>query len=710
MPHRLFLFIGLIFALTSVYAQNFVRKPYLQKLGPNQVTFKFRLNLPAEAKLFVGVEVNNLEQKKSSASALDHEILLENLLPNTKYFYKVQLGDLPAASDTSNYFRTAPTVGSKTKFTFWSVGDLYPGPQQAAVYEGFKKFRKGKYTNLFLTVGDNVYMGGGEDSYQSNFFDVYQNGSILQQSGLFPSTGNHDYDGFNRLVDNPAMAYFNSFALPSKAELGGLASNSEAYYSYDYGNVHFVVLDSYAYGVDGKRLFEVDNQQLNWLKADLIQSKQDWTIVYMHFPIYTKGSYDSDAVSDLIKLRETLAPVFDQYKVDLVLTGHSHTMERSKPTVGHYGLSSTFDAAIHQPQLSSGLFDGSENSCPYLFDQSQKTKSGVIYVTNGASGATGRPAGFGKHPVMFFDKKDKIGSFFGEVDGNKLVGKFIDDEGKVMDQFTVLKSKDGTCANCFNTQPNFGCGPSGKPSLLANPLTDYCKDQLVDLTAKGDSLASFTWYDAKGLVVKSNKISLNNSVIGKNTVQVSQVVNGFESEKLTLSMNVHTNPVLENLITTPLQVLPNTFQDFSVKLSDSIKTYTWTLPAGWEGSSQTNSIKIKPTATAGDVKVFGTSSFGCKSNEVKQTVTPLVILATQEPNETIKMYPNPVVGNTITILVPENYIGKEGQWVNSQGQVLSTHKIQNNMQQLLVPISSAGVLLYRVVSQGEVLYVGKVVY
>ncbi len=682
-------------------AQSFIRKPYLQKLGPNSLTVKFRLKESGNATLFWGTDRKNLlSNKVSSASALDHEISIENLNPETFYYYQVKLDDNTMLSDTSWYFKTAPKTGSKSKFSFWSIGDMYPGPQQVAVYEGFKKFRKETYTNLFLTVGDNVYCNGTEECFQSNFFDVYQNGSVLQQSGFYPSTGNHDYDGFAREVDNPAMAYYKSFILPSQGELGGIPSQSEGYYSYDYANVHFVVLESYASGKDGKRLFEKDNIQLNWLKTDLAKNKQDWTIVYFHYPLYTKGSYDSDSNPDLIKLRETLAPIFDQFKVDMVLTGHSHTLERSKPTQKQYGLSSTFDPNLHQPQSSSAAFDNSPNSCPYFFDESKPHKSGVIYVTNGASGSTSRPNGFGKHPIMYFDKKDKVGSFFGEVDGNKFVGKFIDQDGLVMDQFTIFKSKNATCANCFNTQPKSGCGPSGKPNLLSNPLSSYCKGQSVDLQANGDETSSLKWYDTSGNITTGNNFKLANLAFGKTNIQVSQVVNEIESEKLTIPIFAHESHIIQRF-QLPNDLFPFVSNTISLAVNDSIQQYTWTLPKDWEGSSKTNTITFKPSQNGGEIKVFGISPYGCISNEVVQKAQIATVLSLAEFSNSIRIFPNPIQGEQVTIEVPTEFIGSQGQWVNVQGQILSTHHIQNSVQQHVVPSHVSSLLFYQVNHKGE---------
>ncbi|MCP5055221.1 MAG: hypothetical protein GY937_00685, partial [bacterium] len=100
-------------------------------------------------------------------------------------------------------------------------------------------------------------------------------------------------------------------------EAGGVASNTEAYYSFDFGNVHFVALDS----SESDR--SPGGEMLSWLTADLAANQQDWTIAFFHHPPYSKGSHDSDTETPLVEMRTNAVPVLEAGGVDLVLTGHS---------------------------------------------------------------------------------------------------------------------------------------------------------------------------------------------------------------------------------------------------------------------------------------------------------------------------------------------------------------------------------------------------
>src|SRR5699024_7156463 len=100
------------------------------------------------------------------------------------------------------------------------------------------------------------------------------------------------------------------------------------YYSFDYGDIHFVVLSS---GDSSKK--GVGKEQLAWLQSDLASTEKSWIIVSIHNPLYSPGKYGSseDRNGVALALRESLAPVLNQYDVDLVLQGHDHVFALTYP-------------------------------------------------------------------------------------------------------------------------------------------------------------------------------------------------------------------------------------------------------------------------------------------------------------------------------------------------------------------------------------------
>lgn len=429
----------LLLTLTShAWGQKVIRGPYLQMAGPTTMTVRFRTDSPVNAEVSISTDAKTFTRtKKTGAASTEHTILIDSLTANRAYYYRVKTGTT-TLSDSTYFFKTAPAVGSSEKFRFWSLGDMYPGVTQERVYEAFLKYNGATYTNFLMTVGDNTYNGGSDGGFQSNFFDVYQKGTFLRQSPLFMGIGNHDYGGYPHVQDWPEMGYYQIFNLPAKGELGGVPSGSEAYYSFDYGNVHFVSLDSFARGRDEKLLTDPGSEQMAWLIKDLQNTKQRWKIVYFHHAPYTRGTYDSDVWENLKQPRLVVTPILEKYGVDVVLSGHSHVYERSKPIKGYTGLVADFNPAIHFTQTSSGKYNASTNSCPYMFT-TNLTSNGVIYVVNGVGGATGNMRSNGPHPVMETSQAGIGGSMIFDIEGSRLDAKFLTENGTITDQFTIFK-------------------------------------------------------------------------------------------------------------------------------------------------------------------------------------------------------------------------------------------------------------------------------
>jgi len=111
-----------------------------------------------------------------------------------------------------------------------------------------------------LMLGDNAYSDGTDEEYQLAVFDMYQ--ELLINSVLWPTLGNHD--GHSADSATQTGPYYDIFSLPAAGQSGGLASGTEAYYSFDYGNIHFVCLDSY----DSDR--SKTGVMLSWLENDLL--------------------------------------------------------------------------------------------------------------------------------------------------------------------------------------------------------------------------------------------------------------------------------------------------------------------------------------------------------------------------------------------------------------------------------------------------------
>jgi 3',5'-cyclic AMP phosphodiesterase CpdA len=381
----------------------------------------------------------------------EHVVQVTGLLPDTRYFYSIGNANLILQSGSDNFFRTAPLASTSRRLAFSVFGDC--GRDQ----NSFRTLSLRSYLNnttsnradLMLLLGDNAYNSGTDAEYQAEFFTPYGS-SILKNHVLFPAPGNHDYgDNGGFFQGDNVLPYYNHFTVPTNGECGGVASGSKAYYSYNWGNVHFLSLDSYGKEtVSQFKLYDTASPQVQWIKRDLAANTRPWVVAYWHHPPYTMGSHNSDTEFDLVSLRQNLLTILERYGVDLVMCGHSHNYERSYLIRNHYGFESSFSEANNAVSLSSAKYDGSANSCPYIVTN-QKEKHGTVYVVSGSAGADGGVQGSFPHAAMPYSIDDG-GMFYFEVEGNRLDAKFLHINGTVADKFTIMKSVGNNTAQTIN--------------------------------------------------------------------------------------------------------------------------------------------------------------------------------------------------------------------------------------------------------------------
>lgn len=236
-----------------------------------------------------------------------HKAIVSGLEPGSSYTYKV--GDGAHWSETGSF----TTDDGDDRANFIVISDV-----QASSFEDFEAAAK-VVDKAFETMPEADFLanlGDFTNDCTNEQWDAYSKafGHISMNTTLAPVVGNHDTD---------SHWFENMFALDISQSVQILTGVN---YSFDYGNVHFAVVNT-------NDLISVSEAQLAWLKNDMNATSADWKVVLMHKAPYSLGK--DGKWPDALYLQETLAAVCDETSVDLVMSGHDHMYLRTKPLNGN---------------------------------------------------------------------------------------------------------------------------------------------------------------------------------------------------------------------------------------------------------------------------------------------------------------------------------------------------------------------------------------
>jgi hypothetical protein len=402
-------------------ASDHDRAPYVQRVGAREATLVWRTLKGSDTVARFGTSSDALVNEVASADrTVRHEVRLTGLEPNTRYYYAVGSSDAPPAADARQFFfETAPLPGTRRRFRAWVLGDSGSGDRHPiAVRNAMWNFVGPEHLAMFLHLGDIAYESGTATELTNHFFAPFQR--VTANVPVWPAFGNHEARESD--AGDGSGPFFDAFVLPRAAEAGGAPSGSEAYYAFDYGNVHFVVLDS------SESPRDPNGAMLTWLRRDLAESPREWLIAMWHHPPYSKSNHDSDVEAELVDMRTHAVPILEAAGVDLVLSGHSHGYERSCLVSGAYDTPTT--AAGHIVDARDGDALG-----PYRKERGTSAR-GTVYVVAGHGGR--ELADVGQHPLMC-RSESAHGSLILDVDGDRLTVQNLRDDGQVTDRFTIVK-------------------------------------------------------------------------------------------------------------------------------------------------------------------------------------------------------------------------------------------------------------------------------
>ena len=327
-----------------------------------------------------------------------HEATLTGLTPNTKYEYRVGYG----TDRRSDWYRLE-TAGA-------SVYDvlIYPD-SQSGDYSQWEEIVKSSAlrnprTALYISMGDLV--DNGEHAYQ---WRTWLN-SIKPLSANVPlatTLGNHEMYTLDWKMREP-YAYLNYFAVPPN----GNEIFNRRYYSYDFGDVHYIVLDTMLYESNHEDNHDTHHPdlydvQVQWLRQDLTANTKKWTVVLMHRDPF-QYAFDRPGANRAVGFDDEgvlFMPIFDEFNVDLVLSAHLHSYRNR----GHVR---NFD----------------------------RDSSGPLYILTGIAGDARRPK-WKEHPLDVYvaPDRDKNNYMTMTVTPNKLIVKAFLPDGTQLDESVIEK-------------------------------------------------------------------------------------------------------------------------------------------------------------------------------------------------------------------------------------------------------------------------------
>lgn len=320
--------------------------------------------------------------KVDKHSVYYHSVNFEDLTPDTMYAYRVGSGEIWSEWF---HFRTASEYAQPFKFIF--LGDA-----QNKIFSLSSRAIRAAYTyaadaRFMVHAGDLVNSTNSLQEWDE-WFDAGSWIFAMVPSMLTP--GNHEYKiGFEG-IHTLSKYWKPQFTLPEN----GINGLSETVYYIDYQGVRVISLNS------NKKVEE----QTKWLKTVLKSNKNAWTVVVFHHPIFASAKR-----RDNLTIRRQWKPVFDTFRVDLVLQGHDHLYARGRACEG----------------AESGV----------------KTRNCTVYVTSISGMKMYRPT-----PKFQMDRIGENMQLFQVISftENTLHFESVTVTGETFDSFRVIKNEDGT--------------------------------------------------------------------------------------------------------------------------------------------------------------------------------------------------------------------------------------------------------------------------
>lgn len=407
---------------------------------------------------------------------------LTGLKPGTRYYYRV--GDGTKNWSTMYSFRTGER--NTNNFKFLVFGDTQAMDEKDADYSSWQTtvlnaYKANPDARFFTVVGDEA-QSALSNPHWNPWFDAAK--GVIDKIPYMPVEGNTECKYMNKKGHGEPIIYIGQFNVPNN----GPFNNCEAY-SYDYGNVHFVVLNSQLRETIKTRP-DLLRIQKDWLEKDLSQTKKKWKVVFMHKPPYPCKAYRTNE-----GIKANFTSIIDKYHVDVVFSGHDHAYTRTYPINN--------DKIVGSPALGTVYVITGRSGGKYLEDNERKVWS-----------------------ADFFDPQDMPNYIVVTVSTSIMNMKAYKTDGTPIDDYTIVKNDGDTPKTVVPSK-------YADPRLVVNGI--LLNQPLMPTTP---SQINGKWYFPIKPVVAI--LGGNESSVSDNNETLSLSVENYQSNPLWDDEEVHT--------------------------------------------------------------------------------------------------------------------------------------------------------------------------
>lgn len=279
-------------------------------------------------------------------STFIHNVKITGLTPNTLYYYRALQWHSVSYGST---FRTAPDPG--TSFRFAWMADCRGG---MAVHDSIAR-RIAEANPVVSLYGGDLCLNSSYSMFKGQFF-LPSELALISRVPFFNAVGNHEKWSPNTQAFTQAPAS---------------ASGTQEYYSFDYGDMHVLVLNN-------EIPDDPTSPQYQFARTDLSSTKRAWKVVICHRPAYCAGGHGED--KDMKTMSET---TFEPNHVDVVLSGHSHFFQHNLVNGIHHMVIGSAGAPLYDLKTAPYVVKGAKDFNFAITDVSATSFYMVVYNDRG---------------------------------------------------------------------------------------------------------------------------------------------------------------------------------------------------------------------------------------------------------------------------------------------------------------------------------------